>query len=591
MQDVVVLKFGSSVLRSRGDLPAAVHEIYRWYRDGHRVVAVVSAIGATTDSLLAEASLVHDEPEPGALAELLATGERAAAALLGIALDGAGVPARVVDPREIRLTALGSVLDSELAAVNQARLEELLESAPVLVVPGFFGHDAHGRLHLLGRGGSDVSAIFLAGATRASRCRLIKDVDGVYDRDPAAASDESAHLLSLVDYDTAIARAPQLVQPKAVRFLEKHKGAVEVAGLCRPYETLVGDFETKRRTMTPRRPARALLLGLGTVGFGVYRRLAALPEHFRVIGAFCRDAARHAAAGVPPAQLFTSMSALASLVPDIVVDALPHKGPSHTLVSLFLGAGVHVVTANKALVASDAPRLQRLAADSGAQFRYSAAVGGSAPMIEAVERYAAGSGIRSIAGILNGTCNFILDRCLAGLSLEHATAEAQRRGFAEADPTDDLSGADSERKLRILARHAFRQELDGVEREGLSGPGITRALQAAQPGESLRHVARAWRENGRLRGEIRLSAPPAGHPLAGVRAEWNALQVTREDGAATTVTGRGAGRWPTAEAIVADLLQVRFAGIDVAAGFAAAACSGRGDGRPDGRALERGVEV
>ncbi|MGH8244537.1 MAG: hypothetical protein ACRETY_14450, partial [Steroidobacteraceae bacterium] len=88
-----------------------------------------------------------------------------------------------------------------------------------------------------------------------------------------------------------------------------------------------------------------------------------------------------------------------------------------------------------------------------------------------------------------------------------------------------------------------------------------------------------------------LVAVPAGHPLAGVRAEWNALQVTRANGATTTVTGRGAGRWPTTEAIVADLLRIRFRQIDAACGAAAAARSGRGDGRADDRAVEGRVEV
>ena len=104
---IVVLKFGSSVLRSRADLPGAVHEIYRWYRDGHRVIAVVSAIGDATDLLLAGARDLASDPEPYALAELLATGERASAALLGIALDRVGIRARVIDPRDIGLLALG----------------------------------------------------------------------------------------------------------------------------------------------------------------------------------------------------------------------------------------------------------------------------------------------------------------------------------------------------------------------------------------------------------------------------------------------------------------------------------------------------
>ena len=115
-QNIVVLKFGSSVLRSAADLPAAVHEIYRWYRDGARILAVVSAIGDTTEQLLAQARELSPIPDPSAAAQLLATGERTSAALLGVALDRAGVPARVVDPREIGLMVSGSPLDSEPGA-------------------------------------------------------------------------------------------------------------------------------------------------------------------------------------------------------------------------------------------------------------------------------------------------------------------------------------------------------------------------------------------------------------------------------------------------------------------------------------------
>jgi homoserine dehydrogenase len=559
MRDVVVLKFGSSVLGSRDELPTAVHEIYRWYREGHPVIAVVSAIGAATDGLLAEARAISPEPEPHALAELLATGERGAAALLGIALDRAGVPARVVDPREIRLTAQGNVLDGEPTAVNPAKLADLLAASPVLVVPGFFGHGADGRLHLLGRGGSDLSAIFLASATRASRCRLLKDVDGVYDHDPAAASAGPAQLFAAIDYASAIEKAAQLVQPKAVRFLERHKATAEVAGLCRPYATIVGDLSAETRPTPACPPARVLLLGLGTVGLGVYRRLQALPQHFRVVGALCRDPAKHATAGLPPDLLRAAGSRAALPDPDIVVDALPGDGPSLALLSRHLEAGVHVVTANKRLVAAHGRALERLAAASGAQLVYAAAVGGSAPMIEAVGRQAALGGVAGVAGILNGTCNFVLDGCASGLEFDEAVRAAQARGFAEADPSQDLDGNDAERKLRILARHAFGREIDGIEVEPLDAERQASARQALRAGQALRQVARAWRDEAGLRGEVRLRALDASHPLAAVHSEWNALLITRDDGATELVRGRGAGRWPTTEAVVADLLGIRCA--------------------------------
>jgi len=114
-EKIIVLKFGSSVLRTSEDLPNAVHEIYRWVRSGLRVIAVVSAIGDATDRLLANARALSPAPEPFATAELLATGERASAALIGVALDQAGVVARVLNPREIGLTVAGSPLASPYA--------------------------------------------------------------------------------------------------------------------------------------------------------------------------------------------------------------------------------------------------------------------------------------------------------------------------------------------------------------------------------------------------------------------------------------------------------------------------------------------
>lgn len=227
--EVIVLKFGSSVLRMAQDLPNVVHEIYRWVRDGYRVIAVVSAIGNTTEVLIRDSQMLCAAPEAFARAELLATGERASAALLGIALDRAGVAARVVSPREIGFEVTGTPLDAEPTGLDVARVGELLHAAPVLVVPGFFGTDAAGRTHCLGRGGSDLTAVFLAVSLYA-RCRLIKDVDGVCEFDPA---DPAAHprRLAQLSYENALQVAGKLIQPKAVAYLERHRSTCEVAGL------------------------------------------------------------------------------------------------------------------------------------------------------------------------------------------------------------------------------------------------------------------------------------------------------------------------------------------------------------------------
>src|ERR1051325_10543263 len=181
--EIVVLKFGSSVLRSEKDLPRAVHEIYRAWRGGAQVLAVVSAFRNATDELLKRAEPVSERPDASALAALLATGEATASAMLCIALGKAGIPAKILDPAQAGLRTEGGTLDGELIAVDVVRLKRELRQA-VVVMPGFVGRCENGYTTLLGRGGSDFTAVFLATELDA-RCVLVKDVDGLYASDPA----------------------------------------------------------------------------------------------------------------------------------------------------------------------------------------------------------------------------------------------------------------------------------------------------------------------------------------------------------------------------------------------------------------------
>jgi homoserine dehydrogenase len=285
--------------------------------------------------------------------------------------------------------------------------------------------------------------------------------------------------------------------------------------------------------------------------------LRALPQHFQVIGAYCLDPAKHEAEGVGADLLHGPESRITILAPDVVVDALPGLEPSRGLVRYFLDRGVSVVSANKKLIAEGARTLERVAEQSGTLLRYAAAVGGSAPMIEAVRRQAHRGEIESITGILNGTCNYVLDRCAEGLSLEQAVVEAQAKGFAEADPSDDLVGADAARKLRILARHAFGKELIAVDMRPLNEANLAMARKQSRMDQVLRVVSQAWVDGGRLFGAVCLRALDPDDPLASVRDEWNRLVITRKDGTSAMVSGRGAGRWPTTEAVIADLLELR----------------------------------
>ncbi len=187
---VIVLKFGSSVLQSRADLPQAVHEIYRWIRRQYRVVAVVSAFAGETDRLLGTVDEYRDA-NPEAIARIVATGEEIATAFLTLELDRFGIPAQVLDPGQIQLIAETGSNDTEPVSADIRAIESVLEQGRVAVIPGFVARDRAGRVALFGRGGSDLSALFLAKQLNA-RCRLVKDVDGIYNSDPAPTLAPSA---------------------------------------------------------------------------------------------------------------------------------------------------------------------------------------------------------------------------------------------------------------------------------------------------------------------------------------------------------------------------------------------------------------
>lgn len=553
--EVIVLKFGSSVLGSRADLLNAVHEIYRWYRHGSRIVVVVSAIGKATETLLEQSSELSDSPEPWATAELLATGERTSAALLGLALDRAGIPGRVVNPREIGFEVEGDALDGEPVAVNTERVRKLLRQFPVLVVPGFFGTDAGGRTQLLGRGGSDLTAVFLA-VSLGARVRLLKDVAGVFESDPA---DKVKHprRFSELGYADALKVAGKLIQPKAVAYLQRHNAQCEIAALANPQHTLLHRGPTTLAPhVTPSRRSKLVdivLLGCGTVGFGVYQRLLSAPLHFRVVGVLVRDRTKHEIAGMPTALLHTTLGSIKALRPQLVIDALPGAAPSRELIEHYLEQQIDVVTANKAVVADSGLRLTRIAQQSGAIFQYSAAVGGSAPMLEAVSKAGTLGEIKSIVAVLNGTCNFVLDACARGTTLASAVADAQRSGFAEADPNEDLSGRDAARKLQILASHAFGAEVAPTTVQCLDESVAQVARDSPPSGGRLRQLAFAARDVGRMSAGIQFERVPAGSLCAALEGEWNAITLTLMNGDVLTARGRGAGRWPTTESVMGDV--------------------------------------
>lgn len=246
---VHVLKFGSSVLASPDGYRMVAGHVRDEVARGRKVVAVVSAMGQTTDALLASAKAVAPRPPDALVSALLATGEEASVALLGIALADIGVPSTGFTAARLSVRTRGALWDAEPVDVDTGPIAAALDCSDVIIVPGFVGVDVTGVPSLLGRGGSDLTALFLGHAMGAAEVRLIKDVDGIYPADPRATGATGAAgglaPLRTVSWDHARRIGGGVVQDKALRFAASHGLAFRVAALdgC---GTLVG---------TPRGPS------------------------------------------------------------------------------------------------------------------------------------------------------------------------------------------------------------------------------------------------------------------------------------------------------------------------------------------------
>jgi len=555
--EIAVLKFGSSILRDVHAVPGAVHEIYRHVQDGQSVVAVVSALMGETDRLLDTAKALDEEADPWCIAEFLSTGERQSALLLSMALERSGLTCAVVEPAAIDLRAEGDPLDSDPVSVDADTLRRKLASAQAVVVPGFYAVDERGRTVLLGRGGSDDTALFIARELGAA-CRLVKDVGGIFERDPAVPGPAPRRYAS-IHWDEALGVAGKLVQPKAIRYARAHGLSFEVTALNTSAGSIVGPGPTRlaETGVSAHGPLKVALYGLGTVGYGVYRALSAHPEAFDIVGVAVRNPSNRRD-GVPDQLLTDDIDELLARQADLAIEVLAGDGPSAHVIERALGAGRDAVTANKEVMANRGIELEELAHRNGRLLRCSASVGGSLPAIETVRRISANGRVISIEGVLNGTCNFILDSLAAGVPFDVALADAQRLGFAESDPSFDLSGRDAASKLRILARHAFGIDLSDTEMAviGITGIDHEQASNARQDGEEIRLVARCEQTADGHVAVVRPVRLPADDPLAQVRGANNLLRLRLEAGDTIVVTGRGAGRWPTSESVFADVMEI-----------------------------------
>jgi homoserine dehydrogenase len=216
-----------------------------------------------------------------------------------------------------------------------------------------------------------------------------------------------------------------------------------------------------------------------------------------------------------------------------------------------------VVTANKALLAEAGRELFEIADRAGARIGFEASVCGGIPIIRAIERGLAGDSIESITGILNGTCNYILTKMEeGGLSFARALRLAQDGGFAEADATLDLSGADAMQKMQILAELAFGARHVRSRIHGISDVSAEEIEQARSRRCLVRHVASARRGRGGVEICVERRELPESHPLAAVRDENNGVIVRGAAVGEMLFVGRGAGAMPTAAAVLSDIIEM-----------------------------------
>ncbi len=558
-QPLSVLKFGSSVLRSEDDLPVAALEIYRELRKGHRVVAVVSAFAGATDRLLQRAQTIFGAPQPTSLARLLATGETVSATSLGMLLDDAGVPNVVLDAFDVGLSTRGPVLDAEPEWVDVVALRRALLNVSVVVVSGFAGRDSEGRPTLLGRGGSDLTALFLAYQLDARTCRLIKDVDGLYTADPRVES-SNARRYRFASWQDALEVGGQLIQPKAIRYAQERGLPFIVCAAGVGVGTKIGPDDSKCESEHVRHgplPLRVGLAGLGTVGLGVYRWLERRPDQFDVVSILVQDSGKERPDDVRTDLLTDDPWSFVDTQMDVVIELIGGTDTARFLVQHALTRGLDVVTANKALVATTRAYLER-AGSLRNRLRFSAGVGGAVPVLERISRLAQRLDIEQIDGVLSGTCNYVLDRLAEGCEFSEAVREAQELGFAERDPSLDLSGRDSAFKLAVTAAVAFGEILDpeSIPCEGIEQLSSQEVQRARTSGVTLRLVARITRTTDGWAARVAPIPVAYDDPLAQVRGEENAVVIRTRDGTIEVLRGKGAGRWPTTIAVVADLLDL-----------------------------------
>ncbi len=247
---------------------------------------------------------------------------------------------------------------------------------------------------------------------------------------------------------------------------------------------------------------------------------------------------------------------------DVMVELTPTNvetgEPGLTHIAEALRMGRHVVTTNKGPISLAYWDLTEMAEERGVSLRFEGTVMSGTPVLSLLREGLGGDLVEEVYGILNGTNNFILTQMEAGKSFEEALREAQRLGYAEADPTMDVEGWDAAAKAAIIANAVMggRMKPQDVRREGITGVTSEEVVKAVRDGKRVKHVARVWREGGRVYASVAVEKLPLSHPLSTVTGVKNALVARTENLGEVFVTGPGAGGVETGQAVLSDVLAI-----------------------------------
>ena len=307
-------------------------------------------------------------------------------------------------------------------------------------------------------------------------------------------------------------------------------------------------------------PKNVALVGFGTVGRSVARILSSNASRLQLTRIVNRNVERKRVDWLAGEVRWSDnfQDALSDSV-DIVVELIGGLDPAHEWVRRALMAGKSVVTANKQLIAHHGAELLELAQQQGCQLAFGASVAGGVPVVSGLQEGLAGDQLYKVSGILNGTCNYILSKIEeGGIGFAEALREAQKLGYAESDPTDDVEGYDARAKLAILARVGLNCDVapNQIACRSIASLEAVDFLYARDLNCTIRQISSAELKDGQLCASVQPALVPLRSPLARVQGSQNLVMATGEFGGETVFSGYGAGGHPTAVAVVSDLIAI-----------------------------------